>query len=862
MTEDGRGVQDSLYRAATISFDFYNPSEALAELLKMAKELLGAQRAALYEYEENGTGFSPRAAVGVSVADLGRLSSNPDHPVLRQVLTKHRASTTDGARGSMGLPLSPGAVACAPCFTSGKTIGLVFVANENGQPFGQAELSTLDVLAARAAEVLAFARQTANQTYLFNKLTWLYQASNAMITGSHTQQEAVSQMATHLLKATSAGICEVQVVGDGTEQTTRFQQALGQAVPHTKVLDSHSQPPDYPVHQQVLNDLQPAMISLRPPTGSGEDLALLESEGFSAAAIFPLVAASEALGLVRVLYDQPGRQIDDQEMELAQAIVNIGAIGLQDAIHLETAQARASQLQVLGDIGREMTSTLDLEKALRNSMTNAQKMLQVEAVVLFLLDEEGKKLRLKASGGRHVRIRDVDIGLEASIAGWVVRNKQPNIVNDVRTNSLFHNAIDTQTGLLTHSVLAVPLETRGEVLGVIEAINHPRGAFNQTDAQMLSSVASWAAIALDNANLFQRVAEESKRVTEEKSRLQATLEETVDAVVLTDPAGRIILVNKAAAQAFRINAEKAKDRPADDIFFDHPLGDALMSQTIELPTSLELTTPTDRTMFSTISEVTDVGRVVVMQDITALKQIDRMRSQLLGTAAHDLKNPLNAIRLGADLLSDAPLSQQQRKALDMMHRATDSMTNLITGLLETIRVESTANILFEPCNINDLVRRAIEDLRPLAEAQEHVIEYKPPEESLLIMGDPNRLNSVMSNLLSNAIKFTDPKGLIRVEVSWNDDEAIISVTDNGPGIPEEEMPRVFEHLFRGRASVRDPNNPVEGTGLGLALAKTVIEQHGGRLWVESEEGSGSTFRFALPREATPKTGSLRREEPR
>jgi signal transduction histidine kinase len=287
-----------------------------------------------------------------------------------------------------------------------------------------------------------------------------------------------------------------------------------------------------------------------------------------------------------------------------------------------------------------------------------------------------------------------------------------------------------------------------------------------------------------------------------------------------------------------------------------------MSQTIELPTSLELTTPSDRTMYSTISEVTDVGRVVVMQDITALKQIDRMRSQLLGTAAHDLKNPLNAIRLGADLLSDAPLSQQQRKALDMMHRATDSMTNLITGLLETIRVESTANILFEPCNINDLVRRAIEDLRPLAEAQEHVIEYKPPEESLLIMGDPNRLNSVMSNLLSNAIKFTDPKGLIRVEVSWNDDEAIISVTDNGPGIPEEELPRVFEHLFRGRASVRDPNNPIEGTGLGLALAKTVVEQHGGRVWVESEEGSGSTFRFALPREATPKTGSLRREEPR
>jgi len=401
----------------------------------------------------------------------------------------------------------------------------------------------------------------------------------------------------------------------------------------------------------------------------------------------------------------------------------------------------------------------------------------------------------------------------------------------------------------------VPLEARGQIMGVIEAINHPRGAFNKTDQQMLSSVASWAAIALDNANLFQSV-------TEERSRLEATLVETADAVVLTTLAGRIILINKAAGQAFRINAEKAINRPADDIFFGHPLGDALMSQTIELPTTLEITTPLDRTLYATISEVPDVGRVAVMQDITALKQIDNMRAQLLGTAAHDLKNPLNAIRLGADLLADAPFSEQQRKALSMMHRATDSMTNLITGLLETIRVESTANILFEPTNLNDLIRRAIEDLRPLSDAQNHTIQYDPPEESLLIMGDPNRLNSVMSNMLSNAIKYTEPGGLIIVTATWDDDEVIVSVKDNGPGIPEEELPRVFEHLFRGRAAVRDPNNPIDGTGLGLALAKTVIEQHGGRLWVESEEGEGSTFRFALPRESTPKTGSLKPDEER
>jgi two-component system NtrC family sensor kinase len=425
-------------------------------------------------------------------------------------------------------------------------------------------------------------------------------------------------------------------------------------------------------------------------------------------------------------------------------------------------------------------------------------------------------------------------------------------VNDVRTNPLYHSAIDAQTGLLTTCVLCVPLETRGEILGVIEAINHPRGSFNEGDQQMLSSVASWASIAIDNANLFRRVAEE-------RSRLETTLVETADSVVLTDRSGRIILVNKAAAQSFRINPEMAEGRLADEVFHDHPLGEMLVEDDLSFPVTLEVTTPTERVLYTTISEVPDVGRVAVMQDITALKQIDRMRSQLLGTAAHDLKNPLNAIRLGADLLNDAELSDQQRKALNMMQRATDSMTNLITGLLETIRVESTANLGLEPCQINDLVRRAIEDLRPLAEAKSHLVRYEPPAEALLIMGDPARLNSVMTNLLSNAIKFTPAEGEIDVKVTWDDESVLVEVSDNGPGIGEDEIPHVFDHFFRGRVTVEDPNNPIEGTGLGLALAKTVIEQHGGRVWVRSSDGAGASFFFTLPREAIPKTGSLRKE---
>lgn len=842
--------RDKLYKAATTSFDTNDPVETIDGLLKLASELLNSDRAALYEYSESEGCFIPLYTFGVSLEELGTISPSADHPVLRKAISKRQASKTEKSQSSFGLPLAPGSIACGPCITGNQTAGLLFTSKDDDEPFDDEALPILEVLATRLADFLALANQSASKNYTFHKLSLLYQASNA-ITGTRDRQEAISLTAAHLLKATPADICEMYIFDEGNGQSTRFQQQSDKSKQQSIISTTSETIPDYPIHKKVLQDLRPSMLSLKPPIGSAKDIAMLESEGISAVTIFPFATRNQTLGIVRMLYNKPGRQINDQETELAQAIINIGAVGLQYAVHLETAESRANQLQVLGEIGREMTSTLDLEAALKNAMDQTQRLLQVEACVLFLLDEMGEKLIIKASGGRTLRIRDVAIRLEEGIAGWVARNKSPLIVNDVRANPLYQSAIDGQTGLLTNSVNCVPLERRGEVLGVIEAINHPRGVFTEADQQVLSAVASWAAIAVDNARLFQRV-------TEERSRLETTLVETVDSVVLTDNMGRIILVNQAAGQAFHINPERAEGRPASEIFAGHILGDLLMDQEINLPISQEITTPTDRILSVTISEITDVGRVAVMQDITALKQIDKMRSQLLGTAAHDLKNPLNAIRLGADLLHDAPLSDRQHKALSMMRRATESMTNLITALLETIRVESTTSVIYEPCDIDELISYTIEDIRPISEAKDHTIEYVPPEESLIIMGDPSRLNSVMNNLLSNAVKFTNEGGHIGVNVNWDDEQVTIAVSDNGPGIPEDEIQRVFDYLFRGRINVEDPDNPIEGTGLGLALTKTVIEQHGGRIWVNSEENQGSTFHFSLPRDPTPGTGSLRK----
>ncbi|MCJ7568095.1 MAG: GAF domain-containing protein, partial [Anaerolineales bacterium] len=337
-------LRGKLYRAATSSFDIHNPMQALTNLLLLTCELVSVDRAALYDIDNTGIGYTPRIAHGLPLRDLGRVALGSDQPLLMEVFTSKRAISTNGETGSLGVPLAPGTVACAPCLSDDKIIGLLFTARDQRNPYDETELETLEVLASRAAEILILAQQTSSQSYLLHKLSLLYQASHA-ITGTLDRQEAIKQTAAHLLKATSADTCEIFAFDEGRGETSRFRQQLGKSMQQMVVSFVADKMPDYPVHQKVQKGLKPETISLTPPTGSAKDIAMLEAEGISTAAVFPLATRKESLGLVRLLYNKGEHEVDEQELELAQAIINIGTVGIQDAIHFETAEARATQLQ-------------------------------------------------------------------------------------------------------------------------------------------------------------------------------------------------------------------------------------------------------------------------------------------------------------------------------------------------------------------------------------------------------------------------------------------------------------------------------------------------------------------------------------
>jgi signal transduction histidine kinase len=221
-------------------------------------------------------------------------------------------------------------------------------------------------------------------------------------------------------------------------------------------------------------------------------------------------------------------------------------------------------------------------------------------------------------------------------------------------------------------------------------------------------------------------------------------------------------------------------------------------------------------------------------------QATRARDEILGVVAHDLRNPLSTIRMAAQLMAD-DVAPAHRKPMDMMLRTTERMNQLIQDLLEVTRMESGKLALdLSTESPGAVLREASAMMAPLAAARSITFEAQIADALPRIPLDSSRVLQVISNLVGNAVKFTPAGGRITLGAQLLADELRISVADTGPGIPADQIPRVFGRFWQAGKTDR------RGIGLGLSIARGIVEAHGGRIWVESVEGEGATFLFTLP----------------
>lgn len=354
--------------------------------------------------------------------------------------------------------------------------------------------------------------------------------------------------------------------------------------------------------------------------------------------------------------------------------------------------------------------------------------------------------------------------------------------------------------------------------------------------------------------MADRLEDTIRAISTERTRVEAIVAAMTDALVATDRAERVVLLNRAAEELLGVTRGDALGRRAGDVFAAPRLAGMLHeAAALERVTAEELPPGTagDRVIEAHCAPIRGedgaaTGAVAVLRDVTELRQTERLRRELTANVSHELRTPLTSIKGFAETLLDGAMEDDAtcRRFLSIINGETDRLVKLVDDLLDLSLLESKRLTLeLRPVDVSVLVAHTVDKLRPLAEGQ-HLTLHQSGPPGVIVPADADRLEQVLVNLVDNALKYTPAGGRVDVRVRRADGEVEVLVNDTGRGIGPEDLPHVFERFYRAdRSRARGSG----GTGLGLAIAKHIIEAHGGRISVSSRADEGTTFRVTLPR---------------
>lgn len=499
------------------------------------------------------------------------------------------------------------------------------------------------------------------------------------------------------------------------------------------------------------------------------------------------------------------------------------------------AQASADSLarhlhefETLSLIGQTVTASLDLDEVLTTVVDAAVSLTGAEEGSLLLLDDESGELYMRASKNMNEEFaRTFRLHVQDSLAGQVIASGEPVIIHEQSPKKI-------KTDYFVYALIYVPLKLRGRVVGVLGVDNRQvRHAFTDQDQTLMEAMADYAAIAIENAQLYHRS-------EVERSKLETILTQTGSGVIVVDPDNRILLINQVAQQAFSIDGNLV-GRPVNEIIADEKLLE-LLGDDDRLSRRDEIEIPDGRVFSAQRTPIEGVGQAIVVHDITHFTELDRIKSDFVTTVSHDLRSPLTSVIGFLELVKKTgSLNEQQGEFLERAHSSIRQVTDLVNDLLELGQLEAGLDIAKENTPLTLLARYVVENLRGAAENKGVGLEIDLPEELPLVNGDPVRLRLMIGNLLDNAIKYTPEGGVVKIEAEAEDGQVILRVKDNGPGIPLADQPYLYDKFFRASNAPKD----IPGTGLGLSIVKSIVDNHGGRIWVDSKPGDGATFTVVL-----------------
>jgi signal transduction histidine kinase len=619
----------------------------------------------------------------------------------------------------------------------------------------------------------------------------------------------------------------------------------------------------------------------------------------------PLNAGAETMGALSVGSRDATVTYTRAQLDLLQAVADQTVGAIVKARLLEETQKRAHQLSTLNEITRQLTSTLDQEPLLQNILDNAVNILNCEAGTLFLMDDQTGELVFRVTVGPVAgNLLGQKLPPGTGIVGRAVQTRAPVIENDAQHSSTRSDMADKQTGFISRALLAVPMQVKDRVLGVIEVINRRDGLpFVADDQNLLTAFAGQAAVAIENARLIALTDQELTARVEELSIMGRIVRE-LNATLEVDRAMRITLdwaMRQSNAEAglvgmlhendLRIMVQEGyeDEKSSLRIPLDLPAIQSVIQSGQPSQVSLlrngakgffpgahtQIIIPIRREadviglllLESTSDSQVNLGFLNRLSDNAAIaisnaqlydevQRANLAKSEFVSFVAHELKNPMTSIKGYSELLaagSVGGINEMQTNFLSTIRSNVERMSALVSDLNDNAKIEAgRLRLDYRPVDVAEVVDDVVRSTKRQVDDKRQDIDLSLPTQLPQVWADRIRVGQVLTNLVSNAHKYTPEGGKILVGAEatlnkWDSDGAKrvvhLWVKDDGIGISAEDQSKIFQKFFRSDDSKA---REAPGTGLGLNITKSLVEMQGGRIWFDSEFRKGTTFHFTVP----------------
>ena len=518
---------------------------------------------------------------------------------------------------------------------------------------------------------------------------------------------------------------------------------------------------------------------------------------------------------------------------------------------LEETRRRLRESEALFRVSQAFTSVLDLNELLQVIIDSAVETIEtVERGVIHILDEASGELHPKALSGKALgALRERKMHIGEGVAGYALEQGRAINVPDVNAEPRF---VGDRGDPGFESLLVVPLILSQKRIGTLSVDSERIGVFTEDDERLLTTLATQAAIAIENARLYHEA-------IEEKRKTETILEETFNGIVVVDSELRITAFNPGAGAITGYVPRDVLGRRLPEVFGPEVWGDGSLLQ--KAASKGERGAPQEvvisgklgaRDALLGVTPLRDSGGEVFgyllsFADITHLKEVERLKSNIVANVSHEFRAPLASIKAYTELLLDE-LDEGDRavrqRFLTVIDEETGRLTALINDFLDLSRLESGRfELRKRSLNLGKVVDKVVSLLGVQARSRGIDIKADIPSDLPALLADEELMITLIRNLLSNAVKFSYAGGEVEVRAWEEDGQLVLSVSDQGIGIPSEGLPHLFEKFYRVRSATE---SGIEGTGLGLVLVKEAVEAHGGRIEVESQMGVGSCFTVILP----------------